>query len=61
MWDVNIGALQCVFRAELLRYYFIVESGIKTDKPTCQDFLVVVFEEKNEFPNVYSSEVISKG
>lgn len=56
MSDIDTSALQYVFPAELLRHFSIVQSGIKTDKPTGEDYLEVVFEEKNELPDGYSRE-----
>ena len=56
MSEVDTSALQYVFPAELLRYFSIVESGIKTDKPTGEDYLEVVFEEKNDLPDGYSRD-----
>jgi hypothetical protein len=34
MTELDASALQYVFPAEWLRYFSIVESGIKTDEPT---------------------------
>lgn len=62
MSEFDKGALQYVFPEELLRYFDIVESGIKVDKPTGEDYLEVVFEEKNELPEGYvREEYESKG
>jgi hypothetical protein len=62
MTEVDAGALHYVFPAELLRYFSIVESRIKTDEPTGEDYLEVVFEEKNELPEGFSREAYeSKG
>ena len=45
-----------------MRYFDIVESGIHTDKPTGEDYLEVVFEEKNTLPEGYSKDAYeSKG
>lgn len=54
--DIDTRALQFVFPAELLRYFSIVESGIKTDKQTSEEYRQVVFEEQNELPEGYSRE-----
>ena len=54
MSEVDTGALQYVFPAELLKHFTIVQSGIKTDEPTGEDYLEVVFEEKNELPEGFS-------
>ena len=56
MSEFDTGALRYVFPEELLRYFDIVESGIHTDKPTGEDYLEVVFEEKNTLPDNYSKE-----
>ena len=56
MSEVDTSALQYVFPAELLKYFSIVQSGIKTDKPTSEDYLEVVFEEKNDLPYGYSRD-----
>jgi hypothetical protein len=56
MTKVDAGALQYVFPAELLRYFSIVESWIKTDEPTGDEYLEVVFEEKNELPEGFSRD-----
>ena len=56
MSEFDTGALRYVFPEELLRYFDIVESGIHTDKPTGEDYLEVVFEEKNTLPDGYSKE-----
>ena len=62
MSEFDPGALRYVFPEELLRYFVIVESGIDTDKPTGEDYLEVVFEEKNTLPDGYSkAEYESKG
>ena len=59
---VDTGAVQYVFPAELLRYLSIVESGIKTDEPTGEYYLEVVFEKKNELPEGLSRDAYeSKG
>lgn len=57
MSDIDTSALQYVFPAELLRHFSIIQSGIKTDKPTGEDYLEVVFEEKNELPDGYSEDL----
>ena len=56
MSEFDAGALRYVFPEELLRYFDIVESGIHTDKPTGEDYLEVVLEEKNTLPDGYSKE-----
>jgi hypothetical protein len=56
MTEVDASALQYVFPAELLRYFSIVESGIKTDEPTGEEYLEVVFEENNKLPEGYSRD-----
>jgi len=56
MTEVDASALQYVFPSELLRYFSIVESGIKTDEPTGEEYLEVVFEENNELPEGYSRD-----
>ena len=56
MSNVDTRALEYVFPAELLRYFSIVESGIKTDNQTREEYLEVVFEEQNELPEGYSRE-----
>ena len=56
MSEFDKGALRYVFPEELLRYFDIVESGIHTDKPTGEDYLEVVFEEKNTLHDGYSKE-----
>jgi len=56
MSDIDTRALQYVFPAELLRYFSIVESGIKTGKQTGEEYLEVVFEEQNELPEGHSRE-----
>jgi hypothetical protein len=56
MSEFDSSALQYVFPAELLKYFSIVQSGIKTDKPTGEAYLEVVFEEKNELPIGYARE-----
>ena len=62
MSEFDKGALRYVFPEELLRYFDIVESGIHTDKPTGEDYLEVVFEEKNTLPEGYSKDAYeSKG
>ena len=62
MTEVDAGALQYVFPAELFRYFSIVESGIKTDEPTGEEYLEAVFEEKNELPEGFSRDAYeSKG
>ena len=62
MSEFDTGALRYVFPEELLRYFDIVESGIHTDKPTGEDYLEVVFEEKNTLPEGYSKDAYeSKG
>ena len=53
MSEFDAGALRYVFPEELLRYFDIVESGIHTDKPTGEDYLEVVFEEKNTLPGLF--------
>jgi len=50
MSEFDTGALRYVFPEELLRYFDIVDSGIHTDKPTGEDYLEVIFEEKNTLP-----------
>ena len=50
----DMGALGYVFLEEILRYFDIVESGIHTDKPTGEDYLEVVFEEKNTFLGLFN-------
>ena len=56
MSEFDNGALRYLFPEELLRYFESVESGIQTDKPTGEDYLEVVFEEKNTLPEGYSKE-----
>ncbi|MDG1252402.1 MAG: hypothetical protein P8N56_01875 [Schleiferiaceae bacterium] len=56
MSEVDTSALQYVFPAELLKHFTIVQSGIKTDEPTGEDYLEVVFEEQNELPEGFSKE-----
>jgi hypothetical protein len=46
MKEVDVGGLPAFFLAELLRYFSNLESEIKTDEPTGEDYLEVVFEEK---------------
>lgn len=50
------GALRHVFPEELVRYFDLVDSGMRIDKPTGEDFLELVFEEKNTLPEGYSKE-----
>ena len=56
MSEFDKGALRYVFPEELLRYFDIVESGIHTDKPTGEDYLELVFEEKKTLPEGYSKD-----
>jgi hypothetical protein len=53
MSEVEFSALHHVFPAELLKYFSIVFSGVRTDEPTGEEYLEVVFEEKNELPEVF--------
>ena len=62
MSEVVFSALHHVFPAELLKYFSIVSSGVKTDVPTGEEYLEVVFEEKNELPEGFSRDAFkSKG
>ena len=61
MSEVDTGALQYVFPAELPKHFTIVQSGIKTDEPTGEDYLEVVFEEKNELPEGFSGSGLFSG
>jgi hypothetical protein len=62
MSEVEFSALHHVFPAELLKYFSIVSSGVKTDEPTGEEYLEVVFEEKNELPEGFSRDAYeSKG
>lgn len=56
MGDLTLEALRHVFPSELLEYFTIVESGIQVDKPTGEEYVEVVFEEKNELPAGYSRQ-----
>ena len=56
MGDLVLEALGHVFPSELLEYFTIVESGIQVDKPTGEEYVEVVFEEKNELPSGYSRQ-----
>lgn len=53
--DVDTSTLQYFFPAEQLRYFIIVQSRIRTVKPTVENYLEVVFEEKNKLPEDYST------
>ena len=62
MSGVEFSALHHVFPAELLKYFSIVSSEVKTDEPTGEEYLEVVFEEKNELPEGFSRDAYeSKG
>ena len=54
MFEVEFSALHHVFPVELLKYFLIVSSGVKTDEPTGEEYLEVVFEAKNELPEGFS-------
>ncbi len=54
--DIDTRSLQFVFPADLLRYFSIVESGIKTEKQTIEEYRQVVFEEQNKLPEGHSRE-----
>ncbi len=56
MGDLVLEAPGHVFPSELLEYFTIVESGIQVDKPTGEEYVEVVFEEKNELPPGYSRQ-----
>jgi hypothetical protein len=58
----NKDTLQHVFPAELLRFFEIIGSNFQIDKTTGEDFLEVIFQEKNDLPEGYSrADYVSKG
>lgn len=62
MTGLDSGALQYVFPEELLKYFKIVETSIKTHPKHNEEYIEVVFEEHNELPEGYTSdEYESKG
>jgi hypothetical protein len=56
MSGVEFTALRHVSPAVLLKYFSIVSSGVKTDEPTGEEYLEVVFEEKNELSEGFSRD-----
>lgn len=54
--DIDKQALQYVFPKELLEHFDIEDAHIKIDKPTSEEYLEVVFTEKNVLPEGFKKE-----
>lgn len=56
MEAIDKQALQYVFPVEMLAHFDIESAQIKLDKPTQEEYLEVVFTEKNVLPEGYSQK-----
>lgn len=54
--DIDKQALQYVFPGELLDHFDIESAQVNLDKPTQEEYLEVVFTEKNVLPEGYSQK-----